>query len=396
MATSRTVVQGFCDSRYAQVREEFERNFEERGETGASVCVTVDGEVTVDLFGGTADPETGRPWERDTIVMVWSCTKGAVALCAHSLVALGLLRLDDSVERYWPEFGQAGKGEITVAMLLNHQAGLPGIQQPLPPDAVFDFDTMTERLAAETPQWCPGTMHGYHSFTFGWLNGEVIRRVTGQLPGEFFRDEIASPLGLDFWIGLPPSEHDRVAPVLAGEAPADGESAFSRALRRGEPRQVSVMNSWGAFQREDICHDPRALEANVPAANGTTNARGLALMYMPLATGERIGDIRFSRRAVSTMSAVQSAAARDAVTFVPSRFSSGFEKGVGRAGPEVFAIPESAFGHSGFGGSVGLADPSCGMSLGYAMNRHGGADESDRYQRLIDAVYLALGIDDLV
>lgn len=396
MATGHPIAQGSCHSRFAGVLEEFERNFDERGETGASLCVTVDGEVVADLIGGVADSESDRPWTQDTVVMVWSCTKGAIAICAHSLVAMGLLRLEDSVTRYWPEFAQADKRRITVAMLLNHQSGLPGIQQGFPADDVFDFDAMTERLAAEPPQWRPGSRHGYHSFTFGWLVGEIVRRVTGELPGDFLFEQFTRPLGLDFWIGLPASEHHRVATVQMGEAPGSGDSAFTRALLRGDPLQVSVMNSWGAFHQPDVCQNPRALAANVPAANGVTNGRGLALLYMPLATGGAIGGLHFSRSAISRMSAVESAGSEDAVTLAPSRFSSGFQKAIGRGGADVFAITEPAFGHTGFGGSVGFADPSCGMSFGYAMNGHGGMADTDRYQRLIDAVYTSLGMRDLV
>lgn len=396
MAIGRAVVQGSCDRRYDIVREEFERNFGERGETGASLCVTVGGEVVVDLVGGIADPRMNRPWTPETIVMVWSCTKGAIAICVHALVAMGLLRLEDDVTRYWPEFAAGGKRGTSVAMLLNHQAGIPGIRRPFPAEEVYDFDAMTERLAAEPPQWRPGSRHGYHSFTFGWLNGEIIRRVTGLLPGEFFRDQFAGPLELDFWIGLPADEHHRVAAVELGDSPTAGESPFSKALLRGEPIQASVMNSWGDFDRADVCQDPRVLQSTVPAANGTTNGRGLALLYMPLATGEAIGGLSFSRRAIAKMSSVESAGSEDAVTLLPSRFSSGFEKASGRDGGDVFAITESAFGHTGYGGSVGFADPGCAMSFGYAMNRHGDSEESDRYQRLIDAVYGSLGMRDLI
>jgi CubicO group peptidase (beta-lactamase class C family) len=179
--------QGTAAPRFASVREEFERNFAERGEVGASVCVTVDGETVVDLWGGIADPDTQVPWNEDTLVLVWSCTKGATALCAHILAARGVIDLHAPVARCWPEFAKGGKDGITVRMVLNHQAGLGP----------------------------PGTRHGYHALVFGHLVGEVLRRVTGHSLGTFFRTEVAEPLGLDFWIGLPEEQEPRVAPSIS-------------------------------------------------------------------------------------------------------------------------------------------------------------------------------------
>jgi CubicO group peptidase (beta-lactamase class C family) len=187
--------QGTAAPRFASVREEFERNFAERGEVGASVCVTVDGETVVDLWGGIADPDTQAPWNEDTLVLVWSCTKGATALCAHILAARGVIDLHAPVARYWPEFAKGGKDGITVRMVLNHQAGLGP----------------------------PSTRHGYHALVFGHLVGEVLRRVTGHSLGTFFRTEVAEPPGLDFWIGLPEEQEPRVAPSISPEPPAPDE-----------------------------------------------------------------------------------------------------------------------------------------------------------------------------
>ncbi|HZT79803.1 MAG TPA: serine hydrolase domain-containing protein, partial [Gemmataceae bacterium] len=195
-------VKGMCDPRFRAVGEEFERNFAERGEVGASVCVTVDGSTAVDLWGGVADRRTGRPWDRDTIGVVWSCTKGAVALCAHVLASRGLLDLDAPVARYWPEFAQVGKEGITVRLVLSHEAGLPAVRAPLGAGDLYDWAAMTRALAAEAPFWPPGTRQGYHAATFGHLVGELVRRVSGRGLGAFFRDEIAGPLRLDFHLGL--------------------------------------------------------------------------------------------------------------------------------------------------------------------------------------------------
>src|SRR6185503_661525 len=182
-------IAGTCDSRFEAVRAQFERNFAERGEVGASVCVTVGGATVVDLWGGIADPKTGRAWERDTIGVVWSCTKGATALCAHMLVARGALDLDAPVASYWPEFAAAGKGAITVRMLLSHQAGLAAISEPILDDGYCDWDLIVGRLAAQAPLWSPGTRQGYHALTFGHLVGELVRRISGRSIGAFFGDE---------------------------------------------------------------------------------------------------------------------------------------------------------------------------------------------------------------
>src|SRR5947209_11840914 len=184
------IVHGSCSPRFQAVGDGFERNFAEGGEVGASVCVVLAGEPVVDLWGGVADRPTGRPWERDTIGLVWSCTKGAVALCAHVLVARGQLDLDAPVARYWPEFAQAGKEAVTTRLLLSHQAGLPAVRQPLRPGGLFDWQYVTETLAAEAPFWEPGTRQGYHALTFGHLVGEVVRRVAGRPLDVFFREEV--------------------------------------------------------------------------------------------------------------------------------------------------------------------------------------------------------------
>jgi len=170
-------------------------------------------------MGGSADPASNKPWVEDTITQVWSATKGATALCAHMLVERGLLDLEAPVVRYWPEFGQAGKESIPVKMLLNHQSGLAAISEPLPAGALFDWELMIRALERQAPFWQPGTRNGYHGFTFGYLVGEVVRRVSGKSLGAFFREEVAEPLGLDFWIGLPEALENRVAPIIPADPP---------------------------------------------------------------------------------------------------------------------------------------------------------------------------------
>lgn len=393
---SQAAVQGTCDPRFELVREEFERNFTERGETGASVSITLDGGTVVDLWGGTADPASGRRWERDTAVVVWSCSKGATAICAHLLVSRGELDLDAPVARYWPEFAQNGKDGIPVRMLLNHQAGLAAVRQPLPPGAFYDWELMTAALAAETPFWAPGTRHGYHGLTFGFLVGEVVRRVTGRSLGRFFREEVAGPLGLDFHIGLPESEEARVAPCIPAPPPdpANLSPMEQRAFSDPSSPTFLMLANNGGYMQPGECDTRAAHAAEIPSAGGISNGRGLAGLYAPLANG---GGPLVDEASVRRMAAVASASGEDATLLLPTRFSLGFVKAVDNrrhpagAGNSVI-LSEEAFGHSGLGGSIGFADPAARLSFGYAMNRHGsGAGLNERGQRLVDAAYRSVG-----
>ena len=272
-------IQGACEAQFHAVRDEFERNFRERGEVGASVCVTLRGHNVVNLWGGTARVDARTPWTEDTVSIVFSCTKGATALCAHILASRGLLDLDAPVAQYWPDFARAGKSNIPVTMLLNHQAGLPALRRPLPEGAFYNWELMVGALEDEEPFWAPGTRNGYHALTFGWLVGEVVRRVSGKSLGTFFRDEVAGPLGLDFWIGLPEGRESRVAPMIAGEP--DRESPFFNAMADPASLQALLfLNTGGYLSRPD--YDSRAAHAaEIGAAGGITNARGLAGMYAP-------------------------------------------------------------------------------------------------------------------
>ena len=396
-----TPAAGTCDSKFERVREAFVRNFEERGELGASVCVTVDGETVADLWGGTARPDAGIPWQADTVSLVWSCTKGATALCAHILAARGRLDLDAPVVQYWPEFGQAGKERVTVAMLLNHQAGLPVPRRPLPEGAFYDWALMTTTLAAEAPFWEPGTRNGYHALTFGWLVGEVVRRVSGKSLGTFFRDEVAGPLGLDFWIGLPEEIEPRVAPMSMPEPPGPGEpvSPFFQ-LAATDPTSIPALlfGNAGRYFNPGECDSRAGHAAEIPAANGITNARGLAGMYAPLACGGRLKGVELADRdTLARMVRVSSATGQDATLLIPTRFSLGYMKAMdNRRQPpglqDSAFLSEEAFGHAGYGGSIGFADPRARMSFGYTMNRMGpGTLLNERGQSLVDAVYQSLG-----
>src|SRR5947208_4753069 len=400
-------ITGYCDPRFKAVAEEFERNFRERGEVGASVCVKVAGETFVDLWGGSADPSSNKTWVEDTITHVWSCTKGATSLCAHMLIERGLLDLEAPVVRYWPEFGQAGKEPIQVKMLLNHQSGLAAISEPVPPGGLYDWEFMVKALEKQEPFWKPGSMHGYHGFTFGWLIGEIVRRVSGKSLGTFFREEVVEPLGLDFWMGLPETHENRVAPIIPADPPdpSGPVSPMMMAIAMDQTSlQAILMFNTGGYMLPGpygvFGFNTRDAHATELGHVGTlTNARGLAGMYAPLANGGSLNSVSLvSRDTVARMGAVSSASSLDASILLPTRFTLGYTKSVdNRRVPmatedDSLIYSEDAFGHAGFGGALGFADPVANMSFGYAMNRMGqGIGLNARGQSLVDATYLSLG-----
>jgi CubicO group peptidase (beta-lactamase class C family) len=389
-------IEGTCADRFSEVRTEFERNFAERGEVGAAVCVTLDGETLVDLWGGAADPATGRAWERDTVGIVWSCTKGAAALCAHVLIGRGELSLDDRVADHWPEFAKNGKDAVTVRMLLAHQAGLAALREPIPPDGYRDWELIVDLLAQQEPLWEPGTRHGYHALSFGHLVGEVVRRVSGRSIGTFFREEIAAPRDIDFWIGLPAEHAARVAPTIPADIGPDTLLPSFYRVAMTEPTSIGalvLMNSGAVFAPGWI-DTPETYAAELPAFGGVGNARALAGMYAALAIG---GDGLVDAEQLDVMRAVASATSVDATMLVPTRWSTGFVKSMDNRAlapgdRDGVVLSEDAFGHVGMGGSIGFVDPAARLSFGYTMNRQGiGVGLDARGQSLVDAVYRALG-----
>jgi CubicO group peptidase (beta-lactamase class C family) len=392
--TKAIAVEGTCDPRFDLVRHEFERNLAERGEVGASVALTLAGKPVVDLWGGVADPATGAPWQRDTLVVVWSSTKGATATCAHILGARGELDINAPVAKYWPEFAAAGKQDITVRMLLNHQAGLAAVREPLPEGAFYDWERMTSALAAETPFWKPGFQRGYHGLTFGWLVGEVVRRVSGKSLGRFFQDEVADPLGIDFTIGdLPEADEARIAPIIPQPPPDPANLSALEQAAFADPQGVTflMVANTGGYMNPGECDNRAAHIAEIPAAGGISNARGLAGLYVPLANG---GGGLVPESYVDRMGAVDSAG-WDTVLMMPTRWGLGFAKAVDNRhlAPESSVIlSDAAFGHPGMGGSLGFADPKARISFGYAMNKQGtGVGLNERVQSLVDAAYKSLG-----
>jgi CubicO group peptidase (beta-lactamase class C family) len=382
-------IHGRCDAHLARVREVFEEGFRTRDEIGAAVAIAVEGELVVDLWAGHLDRERTRPWQRDTLVNVYSTTKGVTALAAHRLVDEGKLDLDAPVRKYWPEFTQAGKGVVPVRWLLSHRAGLPAVRKLLPNEALYDWDAMTSALAAETPWWEPGTAHGYHAVSFGWLVGEVVRRIAGKSLGAYLRDTFAKPLGLDFHVGLAESEHGRVADILQPAAPDPaGEAAqlFARAL--ADPEGVTArafMNPPSMALGPNV---PAWRSAEIPGANGHGTARALAALYGRAALGDAGGVI--SRDVIERCRAEQSHG-KDLVLGVPTRFGLGFmlRQGSHEGGR---CLGAGAFGHPGAGGSLAFADPERKLGFGYVMNRMGPRILlDDRAIALVEAANACLG-----
>jgi CubicO group peptidase (beta-lactamase class C family) len=319
------------------------------------------------------------------------------------LVSRRQLDLNAPVSTYWPEYGANwGKDKVRVRQLLNHQAGQPAVRATLPDDAFYDWELMTRTLAAEEPFWEPGTRNGYHAFTFGFLVGEVIRRVSGRSLGTFFRDEVARPLGLDFWIGLPQELEPRVAPTIPADPPQPGEplpSFYQKAFTDPASVQALAVFNTGGYLLTPGESDTRAAHAaEMGAVGAITNARSLARMYAPLANGGALHGVRLvSADHLVQMAGVSSATSTDFTLLVPTRFAPGFVKSIDNrhlppADSEGVLLYETAFGHNGLGGSLGFADPDAQLSFGYTMNKQGsGLGVNERGQSLVTAVYRALG-----
>jgi CubicO group peptidase (beta-lactamase class C family) len=394
---------GWCDQRFAAVREAFAGNFADRGETGAAACLVVGGTVVADLWGGQAGPDLAAPaWRRDTLVNVFSVGKGLIAACAARLAGQQRLDPDAPVARYWPEFGAAGKAEITVRQLLSHQAGLPALRDALPDGSALDWPVMTAALAAEPPWWPPGTGHGYHVNTFGFLAGEVIRRVTGTTVGAMLRDEIARPLGADVHIGLPAAEHGRVAefawpdpPPGTGSGGAGGMGAAAGPPAAGAGagtvgEQLMIVNAYlnpADLSGTGVVNTAAWRAAEVPSANAHATAAGIARVYAALAAGGAVDGVRVVDAGALADAVAEQVYGDDLVLRRPSRFGLGFQL----TQPERPLGPGSrAFGHFGAGGSVGFADPDAGVAFGYVTGQMGPRWRNPRNRALIDAVFASL------
>jgi CubicO group peptidase (beta-lactamase class C family) len=382
-------IQGSCELKFNRVKDAFAASFENGEEVGSAVAITLDGKPVVDLWAGHADQEKTRPWTRDTIANVYSTTKGLIAICAHRLVDQGKLDFDAPVARYWPEFAQAGKDAIPVRWLFSHRAGVPAVRTELAPDALFDWDAMCTALAAQEPWWEPGTKHGYHALTYGWLAGEVIHRITGKTPGTYFHDELAKPLGLDAHIGLG-AEHDaRVANLIPSPPPPPGQpNLWAEVLQKPESMLAKAFANPKTMLRPGLVNSREWRAAEIPGANGHTEARSLARLYGALSRGGEVDGYRVLSPEAIARCHVEQSCGLDEVLRIDTRFSLGFMMSLPEA--EIGPNPRS-FGHPGAGGSLGYADPDAKIGFGYVMNRMGTSILIDsRVTRLIDALYQSL------
>lgn len=361
------VAHGTVAPGYEPVRAAFQANFDTGSEIGAALSVYRHGREVVRLWDGVADPATERAWQEDTLQLVYSATKSAPAACVHLLAQRGQLDLAAPVAAYWPEFAAAGKGGIPVRWLLSHQAGLPVLDRPVPLTAALTGEPVVAALAAQAPAWPPGTAHGYHGLTYGWLVGEVVRRVSGRSLGTYFADEIATPLGLDFWIGLPATEAHRVAriteqPVAPPAAPEPMPAALQEALAAYTDPTSLVVRSMAVTDPPLDLTDPRTWAAEIPAVNGICTASSLARFYAGL-IGE-VDGVRILDPATLAAATREQANGVDQVLRVPTRPALGF----GLPLPEQPWWSPTAFGFPGHGGSLGYADPASGIAFGYVTN----------------------------
>ncbi len=379
-----TEIQGTCDDRFEQLRSTFESSLTSGLDVGASVAVTIGGELVVDLWGGTTDMASGAkdvPWERDTIINVYSTTKTQTALCVLMLADRAALDLDAPVATYWPEFAVNGKAGVLVRHVMSHNAGLSGWQEPMAPEDLYDWDLATSRLAAQAPWWEPGTASGYHAVTQGYLLGEIVRRVTGETIGSFFAREVAKPLDADFHIGTGPEHDGRVAlvippPPLAAQMAAMDPNSI--AMRTFTNPLLDAAASWTEPWRR----------AEIPAAGGTGNARSVAMVQSVVAGGGETRGVRLlSEQMVDRIFEEQSHTI-DLVLGQPIRFGIGY----GLVSDTAPLSPSArACFWGGWGGSIHVVDVDQKMVVSYAMNKMGEGTMGDiRGASLVFAAYAGL------
>ena len=368
---------GSVEAGFEAVQEAFTANFERHADKGAACCVYAGGRKVVDLWGGTYTP--------DTLQMVMSSTKGVVAVAAHLLAQEGKLDFDAPVTRYWPEFAAEGKQEVPVRWLFSHRAGLPAVDRPLSLEDVLAWDPVVDALAAQKPLWEPNAGHGYHVGTYGWLAGELIRRVSGLTVGEFVAEHIARPLGLELWIGLPEAEEEQVAPMIPPPAAPAGAAVDIFTARMLDPTTLLHRAFVNPPLPASVFNERAFHAAEIPAANGITNARSLARMYAAC-IGEVDGVRLLAPETLEQATRVQSAG-EDLVLGYETRYATGFQLSF----PFRPMAGEGSFGHYGMGGSVGFAHPGRELAFAYVMNQmlpSGGVDP--RTKDLVEAVLSSL------
>ncbi|PJE97043.1 esterase [Streptomyces carminius] len=382
-------VQGTVADGWEPVRDAFRTNLAERGDRGAAVAVYRDGHRVADLWGGLADPRGEAPWTGETAQLVRSVTKGIASAVPHLLHQRGQLDLDAPVSAYWPEFAAAGKERVLVRHLLGHRAGLPALDTPLTPEQALDGVSGPRAVAAQAPAWEPGTAHGYHAQTYGWLLDELVRRVTGRTLGRWFAEEVAGPYGLDVWLGLPAGQAHRVGRIAEVAAPP---APPSRGLRVRPRREVAeawrdpdslTRRAFAAIDPSPDENDPAYLAAGLPSSGGVATARALARCYAAFIGDLGDGTRRLFEPATLARARAEESAGPDRVLVVPTRFGRGYML----HGPSCPMLGPGSFGHSGRGGSLAFADPETGTAFAYVTNSLQKSVTSDpRAQALVRAV----------
>lgn len=376
------MVDGWVAPGFGGVQAAFEENFRDRGEVGAAFAAYADGILVVDLWGGVSDARCRRPWESDTLQLVFSGAKGLLSAAILLLVQRGALQVDMPVSSYWPEFAAAGKGRLRVRHVLDHTAGLPGVSAPIEDGDVLDGRGMADLLAAQRPCWTPGARLSYHALSFGWLLGELIRRVDGRTAGRFVREEISAPLELDTWIGLP-AEHERRMAHTTRRLPGGGAPETLRARILSDKRAWSVWNNPPLFYGDRfVWNDARFHAAEIPAVNAITTARSMARFYSRLLVGDSADKALLEPALLHEATSEQSRGS-DPFSHHPFRFGLGFQlqNAVGQFGPSSLA-----FGHGGAGGSIHGAWPESGVAFSYVMNQMRGDLRDARALTLLDAL----------
>ncbi|MEM6581399.1 MAG: serine hydrolase domain-containing protein [Pseudomonadota bacterium] len=369
-------VAGNSNPNFRLVEEAFLKNFEQGQELGAAVCVYHKGDKVVDLWAGSRDADQSQPWSEDTIVNVWSTTKGAAAACVAKLVEAGQLDYSAPVSTYWPEFGVAGKQDITIAQLFSHQSGVCGLSEPVSHDQMYDIETVTAMLASETPMWEPGTRSGYHAISIGYFAEGLFQRVVGESVGEFFNRRIAEPLDLEFYMGLPEEHEHRVAELIHEGNKPDNLNQYEISAQVNFPVDYAMPN------------ERRWREMGLPSAGGTANARGVAGLYRSL-----LSDLAGQSCNIASADVLKKALAceienQDLVLEMDLSWAAGFalSGNIGLFGPNM-----RSFGHFGWGGSFGFGDPETGLSVGYSMNCMREIHDGDqRAANIISSIYQSI------
>jgi CubicO group peptidase (beta-lactamase class C family) len=364
----------------------FRENFEKFGELGAAVSIWQNGKPIVDLYGGFCDARHEKPWKADTLVLIWSATKGLGSACVLHVLQEHRVGIDRCVADFWPEFAQAGKEKITLAQLLSHQAGLCALDARVD---VLDYGAVIKALEVQTPLWPPGTAHGYHARTFGFLLDELVRRIAGKTLSRYWREVFAEPLGLDLWIGLPEEQNPRVATVYAAKsgAPPKPKKFYSDLTTPGTLARKTFSSPYG-LQSVSGMNTPAVRAQPIVSFGGIGSAPALAKFYSTLANGGKLeGQTFFSEETIAGMTTTLSDG-MDRVFQIPTAFSAGFMKDSRNAVRRMFGPSPNAFGHPGAGGSQVFADPENRISFAYVMNQmEQSLLPNEKSLRLVEAVY---------